>query len=89
MIGRLIGAFDPASGALLVVPTYEGKRGNPVVWSSRFFAELKAVQGDTGGRHLIGANPDAVVEVELGPAVAVDIDTPEALKAAGGLLPVD
>ena len=46
------------------------------------------VEGDTGGRHLIGANPDAVVEVELGPAVALDIDTPEALAAAGGALPV-
>jgi molybdenum cofactor cytidylyltransferase len=71
------------------VPTYEGKRGNPVVWSSRFFADLMAVHGDTGGRHLIGENPDAVVEVELGRAVALDIDTPEALKAAGGLLPAE
>ncbi len=87
MIDRLIDAFDPAAGALLVLPTFEGKRGNPVVWSSRFFPDLMAVHGDTGGRHLIGANPEAVVEVELGPAVALDIDTPEALAAAGGLLP--
>jgi molybdenum cofactor cytidylyltransferase len=46
-----------------------------------------AVEGDTGGRHLIGANADAVVEVELGAAVAHDVDTPEALAAAGGRLP--
>ena len=58
-----------------------------MLWSRRFFADLVAVQGDTGGRHLIGANPEAVVEVELGPAVALDIDTPEALAAAGGVLP--
>jgi molybdenum cofactor cytidylyltransferase len=45
------------------------------------------VHGDTGGRHLIGDNPDAVVEIELGPAVGLDIDTPEALAAAGGTLP--
>ena len=84
VLDRLVEAFDPAAGALIVVPTFEGKRGNPVLWSSRFFPELLAVHGDTGGRHLIGANPDAVAEVEIGPVVALDIDTPEALAAAGG-----
>ncbi|HMN87775.1 MAG TPA: molybdopterin-binding/glycosyltransferase family 2 protein, partial [Bauldia sp.] len=49
-IARLAGAFDPAAGALVVVPTFEGKRGNPVVWSARYFPELLAVHGDTGGR---------------------------------------
>jgi molybdenum cofactor cytidylyltransferase len=87
MIDRLIDAFDPDGGSLIVVPTVEGKRGNPVVWSRRFFHDLMTVHGDTGGRHLIGDNPDAVVEIELGPAVGLDIDTPEALAAAGGTLP--
>jgi molybdenum cofactor cytidylyltransferase len=87
MIDRLIDAFDPDAGSLIVVPTVEGKRGNPVVWSRRFFRDLMTVHGDTGGRHLIGDNPDAVTEVELGPAVGLDIDTPEALAAAGGALP--
>jgi molybdenum cofactor cytidylyltransferase len=84
VIDRLIAAFDPAGGTLIVVPTSEGKRGNPVLWSRRLFPELLAVAGDTGGRHLIGQNPDAVAEVEIGPAVALDVDTPEALAAAGG-----
>lgn len=87
MIDRLIATFDPTVGALVVVPTFEGKRGNPVLWSRRFFADLAAIQGDTGARHLIGAYPEAVVEIELGPAVALDLDTPEALAAAGGRLP--
>ena len=42
LIDRLIAAFDPEKGALVVVPTIAGKRGNPVVWSRRFFAELGA-----------------------------------------------
>jgi molybdenum cofactor cytidylyltransferase len=84
IVDRLIAAFDPASGTLIVVPTFEGKRGNPVLWSRRLFPELGALAGDTGGRHLIGANADAVAEVEIGPAVALDVDTPEALAAAGG-----
>lgn len=86
-IDRLIDAFDPDQGALLVVPTFEGKRGNPVVWSSRFFPALASVHGDTGGRHLIGENAESVVEVEIGPAAALDVDTPEALAAIGGTLP--
>ncbi len=87
LLDRLIDAFDPASGRLIVVPTFNGKRGNPVLWSRRFFPELMAVAGDTGGRHLIGANPDAVVEVESGAVVVADVDTPEDLAAIGGRLP--
>ena len=86
-IDRLIGAFNPETGALLVVPTFAGKRGNPVLWAARYFPALMAVQGDTGGRHLIGENPEAVVEVEIGATVGLDIDTPEALAAFGGILP--
>ena len=52
--------------------------------AARFFPDLLHVEGDTGGRHLIGANPDAVAEVEIGPAVALDIDTQAELTAAGG-----
>jgi molybdenum cofactor cytidylyltransferase len=86
-IDRLIDAFEPGDGVLIVVPTCKGKRGNPVVWSSRYFPALAAVQGDTGGRHLIGENPEVVVEVEIGDPVAIDVDTPEALAAVGGTLP--
>ena len=82
MIDRLIGALDPDKGALIVVPTIEGKRGNPVAWSRRFFPELMSIEGDVGARHLIGRYAEAVVEVPLsGNAALIDIDTPEALEA--------
>jgi molybdenum cofactor cytidylyltransferase len=80
LIDRLIGAFDPDRGALVVVPTFEGKRGNPVLWSRRFFPDLTAIEGDVGARHLIGRYGEAVVEVPVdGKAALTDIDTPEAL----------
>ena len=63
LIDTLVGAFDPARGALVVVPTFDGKRGNPVLWSRRFFADLMALQGDVGARHLIGSHAEAVTEV--------------------------
>jgi molybdenum cofactor cytidylyltransferase len=82
MIDRLIGAIDPDKGALIAVPSIDGKRGNPVVWSRRFFPELMAVEGDIGARHLIGRYSEAVIEVPLtGTAALTDIDTPEALEA--------
>jgi molybdenum cofactor cytidylyltransferase len=82
LIDRLIGAIDPDKGALVAVPTIDGKRGNPVVWSRRFFPDLTAVEGDVGARHLIGRYAEAVVEVPVsGNAALTDIDTPEALEA--------
>jgi molybdenum cofactor cytidylyltransferase len=82
LINRLIGAFDPERGALVVVPSIEGRRGNPVVWSRRFFHDLMAIQGDIGARHLIGNYAEAVVEVPVvGEAALTDVDTPESLSA--------
>jgi molybdenum cofactor cytidylyltransferase len=81
LIDRLLAAFDPEKGALVVVPTIDGKRGNPVVWSRRFFPDLMAVEGDIGARHLIGRYGEAVVEVvATGKGAFTDVDTPEALS---------
>jgi molybdenum cofactor cytidylyltransferase len=80
LIDRLIAAFDPDRGALVIVPTFEGKRGNPVLWSRRFFPDLMAIEGDVGARHLIGRYAEAVFELPVdGKAALTDIDTPEAL----------
>ena len=82
LIDQLTAAFDPERGALVVVPSIEGKRGNPVVWSRRFFPELMALEGDVGARHLIARYPEAVVEVPVTDnAALIDVDTPEALIA--------
>jgi molybdenum cofactor cytidylyltransferase len=81
LLNRLIAAFDPDRGALVVVPTFEGKRGNPVLWSRRFFPDLMAIEGDVGARHLIGRYSEAVAEVPVeGKAALIDVDTPEALS---------
>jgi molybdenum cofactor cytidylyltransferase len=84
LLDRLVAAFDPDSGALVVVPTFEGKRGNPVLWSRRFFPDLLAIEGDVGARHLIGRFGEAVAEIPVeGSAAFVDVDTPEALVGVG------
>jgi molybdenum cofactor cytidylyltransferase len=82
LIDKLIAAFDPERGALVVVPSIAGRRGNPVLWSRRFFPNLMQIQGDIGARHLIGNYAEAVVEVPVaGEAALTDIDTPESFSA--------
>ncbi|MGZ3409983.1 MAG: NTP transferase domain-containing protein [Xanthobacteraceae bacterium] len=82
LIDKLLGAFDPERSALVIMPTVDGKRGNPIVWSRRFFPELAALEGDVGARNLLTSYPEAVVEVPItGNAALLDVDTPDALAA--------
>lgn len=81
-IDSLIDAFDPAHGHSICVPTHNDKRGNPVLWARRYFAEIASVSGDVGARHLIGENADQVIEVPRdNPGILIDLDTPEAVAA--------
>jgi len=64
------------------VPTWQGKRGNPVLLARRYFAEVQAIAGDIGAKALLGEYPEAVCEVPMSDdAVHLDIDTPERLRA--------
>lgn len=79
-VERLIAAFNPLEGRAIVVPTRHGQRGNPILWSRQFFAEMMALSGDQGARRLIEEHADLVAEVEMdSDAIFIDIDTPEAL----------
>lgn len=79
---RLIAAFNPVEGRSLCVPTYKGKRGNPVLFSASFAAEIGNVEGDVGARHIIGQHEDSLAEVPMpDDAIFVDVDTPDALTA--------
>ncbi|MDH3700086.1 MAG: molybdopterin-binding/glycosyltransferase family 2 protein [Alphaproteobacteria bacterium] len=81
-IDRLIAAFNPVEGRSICIPTWRGKRGNPVLIGRQFFAEIQEISGDVGARYLIGQYPDLVCEVEMDDdAVLVDVDTPQALDA--------
>ncbi len=83
LIDRLIEAFAPDRGNLIAVPVSDGRRGNPVLWSRRFFNELMTLDGDIGARHLIAKHSEAVAEVPVeGHGAFLDIDTPQALEAA-------
>lgn len=81
-LDKLIAAFDPLEGRSICVPTSNGKRGNPVLWDSRFFPRMAKISGDVGARHLIGEHDELVCEVETADTgVLIDIDTPQALQS--------
>ena len=44
------------------------------------------LEGDTGARHIVEQEGLAVIDVEIGAGASVDVDTPEALRMAGGVL---
>ncbi|HEY3847146.1 MAG TPA: molybdopterin-binding/glycosyltransferase family 2 protein [Acetobacteraceae bacterium] len=82
MIDRLLAAYDPDEGRLIVLPVFHGKQGNPMLWDRRFFPEILQITGDSGARFLVGKHMESVAEVEMADdAVLRDFDTTESLAS--------
>jgi molybdenum cofactor cytidylyltransferase len=82
LLDRLIAAFDPSEDRAIIVASHGGRRGNPVLWARRFFAEMRELSGDAGARALFAPYAGLICEVEAGSdAPLTDIDTEEALSA--------
>ena len=80
MIDRLLSAYDPEEGRQIVLPTFRGKQGNPMLWDRRFFPEILQITGDSGARFLTGKYAEVLAEIEMGDdAVLRDFDTTDAL----------
>ena len=64
------------SGKGIIIPVCKGERGNPIVVSMRYRAELLAQTGDIGGRELLKAHPADVLEVVVDcEGVVININT--------------
>jgi len=71
------------SGAPIVAPFFQGRRGNPVLFARSLFPELLDLEGDQGARMLLVQHSDQVEHVELNdPAVILDVDTDEDYERA-------
>jgi 4-nitrophenyl phosphatase len=82
VIAKLIERYRETC-APIVVPTHQGRRGNPVLFDRSLFAELMQVKGDQGGRRLIAEHSDKLEEVEVGTgAILTDIDTADDYQTA-------
>jgi molybdenum cofactor cytidylyltransferase len=63
------------SGSQIVIPSYRGKRGNPVLLGRSVFPEVIALEGDIGCRAIFSNHLDAILKVEVeDPGILLDID---------------
>ena len=66
----------------ITVPSFEGQRGNPVLWGRTFFPELITLAGDRGGRQLLNDHKAAQHLIACDhSSVLRDVDTVDALAA--------
>lgn len=85
-VRRLLDAFSAAGGRAVVRAVSGGRRGNPVVLPRATFPAILRLEGDVGARHVVESAGLDIVDVEIGAAAHIDVDTPEAVIAAGGVL---
>jgi molybdenum cofactor cytidylyltransferase len=79
-LAALTEAFVASSGNSICVPTFQGRRGNPVLWPAQWFEQLTCLRGDQGARSLLAAHLRFVHWVPVSdPGILVDIDDAEDL----------
>ncbi len=84
VVAALVAAFDRAPDRI-VLPVYHGRRGHPVIFPSRFYAELLAAPTEVGARAVVRAHPKDVVGVPVEEeGVVLNLNDPETLARALG-----
>ena len=73
-INAMIKAFAQGRKGILI-PSFRGKRGNPVIFHRRFRRELLKLKGDVGGKSIIENHPGEILDIPLkSEGVVKDID---------------
>jgi molybdenum cofactor cytidylyltransferase len=75
IINKLIREFiDNNKG--IVFPTYQSNQGHPVIFATKYKAELLKLEGDVGAREIIKKHANDILEIAVNSeSVYVDIDT--------------
>ena len=80
LVGDLVARFYE-SGKAIVLPTYNGRRGHPVIFSSALYGELLAAPFDKGARAVVWAHAADVLEVPTDEeGVVLNLNDPDMLK---------
>ena len=67
----------------VVIPTYNGFRGNPVIVDKSLFSEMMGLRGDVGCRAIFGEHAETIAKLPVDDrGVVTDIDTMEDLERA-------
>lgn len=79
-INNLINEFKKNKNKI-IVPIFENRKGNPVIFPENFRLDLLNIEGDVGGRYIIKSNKDKVVFFEVDKEIFLkDIDNNEEYK---------
>lgn len=62
LVASLVERFYSAKPAI-VIPTFRGKRGHPVIFAAKLFEELIAAPLETGARAVVWAHASEILEV--------------------------
>ena len=74
-IESLVENFKPGR---IVLPTFEGRRGHPVLFSKAVLEEILAVPVTEGANGIVWTDPSRIIEVPVeDPGIRIDVDTPE------------
>ena len=77
LVDALIESFFETK-QMIVVPSYKGKRGHPVIFSRELFGELLNAPLDQGAKAVVNAHRQETLEIEWhDEGITLDIDTPE------------
>ena len=69
------------NGAQLSAPFYKGRCGHPVGFSSAYFDELLALQGDAGARSLLERDQSKLVKVSINNiGIFTDVDSSDDVR---------
>ena len=64
------------TGAEITLPIFNGQRGHPVGFSSRFSSQLLALRGDKGAKEIIASSADQIIFIDSPDnGIWQDIDT--------------
>jgi molybdenum cofactor cytidylyltransferase len=84
LVAQLIREFD-SSGKAIVLPTFHGRRGHPLIFRASLYPELLQASPEVGARQVVWAHADEVREVPTEEeGVVLNINDPAALERALG-----
>jgi molybdenum cofactor cytidylyltransferase len=82
LVGELIGQFY-GNAKSIVLPTYNGRRGHPVIFSNALYGELLDAPTDKGARAVVWAHSADVLEVPTEEeGIVLNINDPDMLRRA-------
>ena len=74
-INALVRAFDRREEGI-IIPSFRGRMGHPVIFHKRYRKELLNLRGDVGGRMVVDRHPEEVKVVPVkSEGVVKDVDT--------------